>query len=224
MVVVVAIQFRSMDDPTSAHNPTVFLSSSIPDPDRWDQDFDALEITDAVVALCRACLTRGYRVVTAAHPTIAPLLLYVAAEFPQSASSRILIYQSLLFEDVLPTATRRFEADRVGEVIWTPAIEGEEPAPGRWDESLRTMREKMLSESQPVAAVFVGGMEGIFAEFEMVREIFPHIRTYSAGMPGGAASQLAENMPGPLGDELRRNRIYPSLWWAVLDDIEAVTA
>jgi hypothetical protein len=57
---------------------TLFLSASIPDPERWDGEFDALAITDAVVALARTFLSAGWRLVTAAHPTIAPLLLYVA--------------------------------------------------------------------------------------------------------------------------------------------------
>jgi hypothetical protein len=33
---------------------TLFVSASIPDPDRWEGEFDALEITDAVVSLARA--------------------------------------------------------------------------------------------------------------------------------------------------------------------------
>lgn len=44
--------------------------------------FDALEVTDAVVAAGRSFLALDGVLVTAAHPTIALLLLYVAAEFP----------------------------------------------------------------------------------------------------------------------------------------------
>lgn len=47
------------------------------------------------------------------------MLRYVAAEFPPSHGGRVRVCQSLLFEDVLPTATRRFEAEGIGEVIWT---------------------------------------------------------------------------------------------------------
>jgi len=53
-----------------------------------------------VVALARACLTAGFRWVTAAHPTVAPLLLYVSAEFPTADDQRVIVYQSELFEDV----------------------------------------------------------------------------------------------------------------------------
>src|SRR5215216_4797755 len=109
-VVVTKSQFTPMLADRSAAPGAILLSASIPDPGRWQGAFDALEITDAVVAFARACLTRGYTIVSAAHPTIAPLLFYVAAEFPETEHARVRIYQSLLFESVLPTVTRRFEA------------------------------------------------------------------------------------------------------------------
>jgi hypothetical protein len=197
----------------------IFISASIPDPERWVGDFDALEITDAVVALARACLTRGYGLVTAANPTIAPLLLYVAAELSPDDRGEVRVYQSLLFEDVLPTATRRFEADGVGKVVWTEAVDGELPEPGRWDQSLRLMREQMLEETEPVAAVFIGGMEGISAEFELFANRFSGRPTYAAGRPGGEARNLVERSPEQLQDRLSESGAYPALWWAVLDDL-----
>src|SRR5690242_534250 len=93
----------------SAGDRSLFVSASIPDPERWDGEFDALEITDAVVSLARVFLTAGWRLVTAAHPTIAPLLLYVAAELSVEGDRRISIYQSELFSEILPAATRRFQ-------------------------------------------------------------------------------------------------------------------
>src|SRR5258706_5370238 len=61
----------------------VFLSSGIPDPAQWAGSFYAMEIAHAVVACARAVLSYGGTLLTAAHPTIAPLLLYLAREFPQ---------------------------------------------------------------------------------------------------------------------------------------------
>ncbi len=209
-----------MERSTRADDAAVFLSSSIPDPERWSGSFDALEITDAVVALARACLTRGFRLVTAAHPTIAPLLLYVAAEFPSAERERVVIYQSLLFEDVLPVATRRFEADRVGEVIWTAAVEGEAPVPGEWHQSLRLMREQMLRETAPAAAVFVGGMEGIPVEYELFTAAYADRPTYAVGRPGGEAAALVDQSTTRLRNQLLVSGVYPALWWSVLDDLE----
>ena len=209
-----------MEQP-SPDSRMLFISASIPDPSRWSGSFDALEITNAVVALARACLTRGYGVVTAAHPTIAPLLLYVAAEFPPADhGGRVRVYQSMLFEDVLPAATRRFEADGIGNVIWTEAADGESPEPGEWDGSLRRMREQMLRETEPAAAVFIGGMEGIPAELDLFSSIFPDRPTYAAGRPGGEACDLVTHSPEHLQSRLRESGAYPALWWAVLDDLD----
>jgi len=215
------LRFTSMEI-EQPRDTSIFVSASIPDPDRWDGQFDALAITDAVVALARTFLTAGFHLVSAAHPTIAPLLLYVAAEFPPSQTERVVIYQSQLFEDVLPTATRRFEAEGVGSLIWTDAAEGERPEPGQWDESLFTMRRQMLQESRPVAACFIGGMKGIADEFSMFNELFHGRPTYAVGQPGGEARRISEQNRTDLGLRLISEHIYPTLWRAVLADVERI--
>lgn len=197
----------------------VFVSVSIPDPSRWDGDFDALEITDAVVSLARTFLTAGWRLVTAAHPTIAPLLLYVAAELPAEGGRRVSVYQSELFEDVLPTATRRFEAEGIGRVVWTAAAEGDRPLPGEWNASLEIMRRQMLADTAPEAAIFVGGMQGIFDEYELFSEMRPGRTRYAVGRPGGAARTLALESRSALYDQLLDGVVYPAIWRAVLEDL-----
>lgn len=213
-----------MSDPIDGPDPVlagiaVFLSASIPDPERWSGDFDALEITDAVVAISRSMLSAGAQLVTAAHPTIAPLLLYVAAELPSTPDPRVVIYQSNVFESVLPEASRRFEADGVGILIRTEAVEGEPPDPRYAQASLRLMRRQMLTETQPSAAVFIGGMAGIPLEHEMFAELRPGTPTYPLGQPGGAARQLAEATRSPLHDLLVGGRIYPAIGRAIVEDI-----
>ena len=204
-----------------ANGRTLFLSASIPDPQRWAGEFDALEITDAVVSLARTFLTAGWRLVTAAHPTIAPLLLYVAAEMPGTKDGGVVIYQSDLFDDVLPTATRRFEADGVGPVIWTAAADGDAPVPGKWDASLEVMRRQMFSETDPAAAVFIGGMEGISHEFQLFSQMMDGRATYPIGRPGGEARALAAASTSGLRDLLIGGEVYPTLWRAVLSDLDA---
>lgn len=198
----------------------VFVSASIPDPRRWSGAFDPLEITDAVVALARTFLTAGWRLVTAAHPTIAPLLLYVAAELPGENRERVIVYQSDLFESVLPTATRRFEAEGIGTLVWTPAAPNDQPEPGKWDESLSVMRRQMLETTSPSAALFVGGMEGIPAEFNLFSELYPERPVYALGAPGGAARDVAQRIQTRLRNELLESNVYPSLWTAVLEDLD----
>ena len=202
----------------------VFVSASIPDPERWDGAFDALEITDAVVSLTRTFLTAGARLVTAAHPTIAPLLLYVAAELPDVSRERIIVYQSRLFTDVLPPATRRFEEEGFGVMVWTPAVVGEDPDPANRTQSLDIMRRQMLSEEQPQAAVFIGGMGGIRDEWELFGEICAGRPRYAIGYPGGESRSLAETQltdDVALGDSLSSSRIYPSVWRQVLEDLRS---
>lgn len=197
----------------------VFLSASIPDSTRWEGDFDALEITDAVAAAGRAVLTAGGTLVTAAHPTIAPLLLYVASEFPVADEPRMLVYQSTLFDRVLPEATERFEEQGVGTLRWTQAVPGEEPVPGRWDGSLSVMRETMFVDTDPVGAIFIGGMEGIRDEFNRFLRRFDGRPVYPLGRPGGEARAIAAGLDSPLGDELRSGDVYPTLFRRVVADL-----
>lgn len=198
---------------------SIFVSASIPDPARWDGAADPLEITDAVVSLARVFLTSGARLVTAAHPTIAPLLLYVAAELPPEHGNQIVTYQSELFEDVLPPATRRFRQEQIGSFVWTQMAPNERPKAGEWRESLAIMRRQMLEETRPSAAVFVGGMDGIRDEFALFAELRPGAPTYPIGRPGGEARALAESADTQLQGELSTSSIYPALWRRVVEDL-----
>lgn len=214
-----SVSFTSAESSPGLLGRTVFLSASIPDPARYDGPADPLAITDAVVAFARVFLTAGARIVTAAHPTIAPLLLYVAAELPAGEERRIVTYQSELFEDVLPPDTRRFLDEGIGQFKWTAAAEGERPKHGEWDESLRVMRRVMLSETEPAAAAFVGGMEGIPLEFEMFSELFPGAPIYAAGRPGGESRSLVELSPPPVRDQLLGSAVFPAVWRSVAADL-----
>jgi len=197
---------------------TVFLSASIPDPDRWSGEFDAYEITEAVTAAARAVLSNGWRLVTAAHPTVAPMLLYVAAEVSGETPSRpsVVIYQSELFRDLLPEETLRFEEQGVGRVVWTEATAGESPDPENRSQSLRDMRQRMLEETQPDAAIFIGGMEGIIEESSLFGQMFANRPQYPLGRPGGAARSLAAELTGPLAATLLEGEVYPAVFRRVL--------
>jgi hypothetical protein len=212
--------------PMIAHRPqlqglAVFLSSSIPDPERWDGTFDVSEITDAVVSACRAVLTAGGTLVTAAHPTIAPLILYVAAEFPteQGGPPRVITYQSSLFADVLPEATRRFREAGVGDFRFTHAVQGDEPVPERGTRSLQSMRRTMFDDTKPVAGIFVGGMTGIRDEYELLMARRPRPLAYAVARPGGEAAVLAQAIESSTSQVLRSSDVYPSMFRQVIDDI-----
>ncbi|WP_133285898.1 hypothetical protein [Mycobacteroides franklinii] len=203
----------------------VFLSASIPDPARWDGAFDALEITDAVVAVARAVLSAGGSLVTAAHPTIAPLLLYVAAELESSDTPQVVVYQSAVFDDILPEATRRFEADGIGTIIRTPAAKDEAADPAHAPVSLDIMRRQMLNETRPAAAVFVGGMKGIPTEYALFAELRSKRPMYAFGFPGGEARWLAESASAQssLHELLASGNVYPAIARELVRDVARST-
>lgn len=203
----------------------VFLSASIPDPRRWSGQFDPLAITDAIVAVARAVLGADGVLITAAHPTIAPLVLYVARELRgpsvEEGPRRVVVYQSRVYEEVMPTETRRFEEEGVGDLRFTPAVEGDLPIAGQEASSLRLMRETMLDETQPAAMVVVGGMPGVAEEVELFRERFDGRPVYVIASPGGIAAELVNEAPEPLVDLLVHERAYPFLARRVVEHLAA---
>jgi hypothetical protein len=202
----------------------IFLSASIPDVSRWSGNFDPLAITDAVVATARAVLSSNGRLVNAAHPTMAPLILYVARELPTAADRppATLIYQSKLFSDVLPPETYELAQGGLAELRWTEAALGDEPEPGKWDESLSIMRRTMLQDNDVAAAIFIGGMEGIRAEFELFRQLYPARPTYALGRPGGEAAGLTQLSRPNLTTELTTSASYSALLRHIVLDIASI--
>lgn len=204
--------------PSQAERPVVFLSASIPDPNRWTGRFDPFGIADAVVATARSVFTRRAMILTAAHPTVAPLILQVADDFPgESGGPMVILYQSKLFEAVIPPATTEMMSRDYVEVVWTPAAEGDAPEPGNWTESLKAMRTAMMTDVPIVAAIFIGGMEGIIDEYERVGETHPSAARIALGRPGGEAASLPNS--GALTQELADSDLYPWLMDRVMNEI-----
>jgi hypothetical protein len=197
----------------------VFVSASIPDPDRWEGPFDALEITDAVVAIARAVLAAGGRLVTAAHPTIAPLILYVAAEQPPLGTPTVTVYQSEVFDGSMPEAISRFRDEGVGLVIRTPRIADEPPDPRRAPQSLAVMRDRMFADPTLTAAVFIGGMTGIPREHALFSQAHPTAPMYALGRPGGEARSLVEASPSEMRYMLSAGNVYPAIARSIVTHI-----
>jgi hypothetical protein len=199
----------------------IFLSASIPDPQRWTGPYDAFEITDAVVAAVQSVFTASGRLLCAVHPTIAPLLLNVASGFPLENREKplVLIYQSRFFEEAIVAETKQIALrPGLGVIRWTHVPEPQDPEQKR-RESLAVMRQEMLRQGDPAAAIFIGGMEGIGEEFELFRSLFPRRPAYALARPGGAAALLVQEIDSPLVQQLRESDIYPVLLQAVVDDL-----
>ncbi len=132
------------------------------------------------------------------------------------------MFQSRLFEDALPPATRALADGGLAEFRWTAAVTGDEPVPGRWGASLAVMREAML-DTDPVAAIFLGGMDGITEEFSRFRDRFPGRPTYALAAPGGVAATLTDESPSDLVPTLRSSRSYPAVLRRIVEDLAART-
>lgn len=67
--------------------------------------------------------------------------------------------------------------------------------------------------------MFIGGMEGITAEYSMFTDLFPAAPCYPLGRPGGESRALAERSDSRIAGQLRESRVYPALWRSVLNDL-----
>lgn len=161
----------------------LFLSASIPVQGRGDffQSADPFLIQFAVRELLTVCLGRR-RIVWGGHPAITPMVWAVCESLGVQYAAAVRLYQSRFFEESFPEENRHFD-----NVTYTPAVGDSR------DASLEMMRRTMLAE--PIeAAVFIGGMEGIFAEYDLYRQLHPQGKVLAVAAPGGAAMQLARRL------------------------------
>lgn len=158
----------------------IFLSASVPDPGRadFDQTANPFLIQFAVRELVTVCLGRR-RIIWGGHPSITPMVHAVCSEFGMDFDAPVVLYQSEYFRNRFPQTNDFFDP------LIIPEVDGDK------DASLTLMRRTMLS--RPIeAAVFIGGMEGIFEEYSLCRELQPNARVIALAAPGGAARQLAQ--------------------------------
>lgn len=161
----------------------IFLSASIPIHGRGNffESADPFLIQFAVRELMTVCLGRR-RIVWGGHPAITPMVWAVCESLDVRYASAVRLYQSRYFEEWFPEENRRFR-----NVTFTPAVPNDQAA------SLDVMRRTMLAEPFD-AAVFIGGMEGIFDEHRIFRELHPRAKVIALLAPGGAAMQLAKRL------------------------------
>ncbi len=230
----------------SLNGAMIFLSASFPKAGRsqkYAQTADDAEITAAVVALVRAVLQAQGRIVFGGRPDISPLILMTAREFlPESqdweespqGQAPIVLYQSAVFKGKLPEATQKLIDLESCRTEWVPKTRGETP---QWkdqektvldfrsvSQSLDKFRRAMIGKEPIVAAVYIGGMEGIEDEADLVKQLAPKARHF-IGKPGGAAREKADQSSYPtaqsgitLGD-LKQMGEYPMLMSGIVRDL-----
>ena len=188
----------------------VFLSASIPLPERDAKYFetaDIVAIRDAIIALTTVVLPR-HKLIWGGHPSITPLINYVMGKLGLNIQEHVKLYQSLWFKDLFPEDNNKFE-----NVVFT---ESQKDIPS----SIRLMRERMLSENEYAAAVFIGGMNGIEDEYKMFNEKHPNAILLPIASTGAATRIVYDNL---LPDQLKNERLlkdygYMSLFQNLLID------
>ncbi len=162
----------------------IFLSAGVPDPSakHFMGEGDTAAISALVSALLYVALGRR-PIVWGGHPAITPMVWAYAEGLGVDYSKWVTLYQTDFFKDDFPEENERFK-----NVVVTEAVIGDR------ERSLELMRRRMLSESTFDAAVFVGGMGGIFDEYRLVQELAASAKILPIGSTGGAAAALASEM------------------------------
>lgn len=140
---------RSNND--SANAPIVFLSASLPSDECHDYDF--VKVYTIIVTLVEEIINNKGKLVFGGHPTITPIIANMMNVQNISSGGKetpcIRLYQSAFFEsDKRPIENLDFPEKNI-----TIVSKG-----GNIEDSLRTMREKMLrEEGKFTLGLFIGG-------------------------------------------------------------------
>lgn len=214
----------------------IFLSASIPLPERHPKYYDSADIIairDAVIALASLVIGK-HKIIWGGHPSITPLINFVIErtilyklnkdinelpsqdqdellfkEIKKEIQNHVKIYQSLFFKDIFPEDNEKFE-----NIVFTDHE-------GDIHSSVQKMRQKMLSENKFSAAVFIGGMDGIEVEYNMFKELHPEALILPVASMGAATKIVFDNLAD--GDEAKDERFlkdygYMSLFQKYLID------
>lgn len=170
--------------------PVIFLSASVPKPERDRRFYDTADFTairDAVVGLVDAIIP-DFCMVWGGHPTITPIIANIFDKRGYKDDKLVTLYQSDYFKSVFPEEGKCFlnfiHTEIVKDANGKPSISA----------SLKLMRERMIGENNIVAAVFIGGMEGIKDEADIVKRLKPQAELFPIASTGGAASVCYEDI------------------------------
>jgi hypothetical protein len=186
----------------------VFLSASIPYPDRDKKYYDTADIVsirDAVRALATVIIPNAH-LVWGGHPSITPLIRFVMDKMNVDLKKHVTLYQSLFFEEYFPPDNFAFE-----NIVLTEKRNNR-------DESLELMRSKLINENDFKVGIFIGGMKGINDEYLMFKERHPNALILPIASTGAAARILYENQPQVYDIRLKNDYAYMALFRDLLHD------
>lgn len=230
--------FEPGDRPELFEHPALFLSASVPyerdpeelTPEARRRNLHYVEtsrpdrIRAAVTELCRWAFSRDLTLIFGGHPAISPMVLAAARRFVPAEGwrRRVLVFQSLVFEGKIPEATLKLGDWRHGEMLWTR--KRPERGDGERQPSLEWMREVMVRSPKLLAAVCIGGMEGVEEEARIFRRHNDGRPVYAIGSTGSAARDLfassGEWTGGLDRDLLASETAYSRVFRHVFSDLE----
>lgn len=157
----------------------IFLSASVPvEGRRGFETSSPFLVKEAVSALIEVILGRGL-LVWGGHPAITPMIWGAAKHLNLPYEDVVQLYMSAFFKDQYPNESTAFS-----NYIETPVVNGDRAA------SLQLMRHQMMSDHDFSAAIFVGGMEGVEAEYDLFIKLNPNAKVIPVPSPGGVAREL----------------------------------
>ncbi len=185
----------------------IFLSASIPYPERDKKYYDTADIIairDSVRALATVVIPKAH-LIWGGHPSITPLIRFVVDKMKISLKQHVTLYQSLFFEDKFPQDNFAFE-----NVILTPKTQD-------LKESLSIMRKSLIEENNFCVGIFIGGMEGINDEYEMFISAHPTAMVLPIASTGAAAKILYDKIKPKLDIRLQNDYAYMALFRDLLE-------
>lgn len=164
----------------------IFLSASIPLPERHPKYYDTADIIairEAVISLVTVVLPH-HRIIWGGHPSITPLIYFVMEKMglQNKIQDHVTLYQSEYYKDKFPADNNKFE-----NVILTDNL-GDIPS------SIQHMRIRMFAENKFDAAIFIGGMDGIEVEYKMFNEYYPEALILPIASTGAATKIVYDNL------------------------------
>ena len=186
----------------------IFLSASVPDPER-DRKFydtaDIIAIRDAVRALATVVIPKA-QLIWGGHPAITPLIRFVMDKMKSDIKQHVTLYQSKFFEEFFPEDNFEFE-----NIVLTSALNTR-------DESLMKMRQEMITDNNFTAGIFIGGMEGVIDEYRMYNQAHPRSLILPIASTGGAAKLIYEESNMAQDERLLNDYAYMGLFRDLLSD------
>jgi len=156
----------------------IFLSAGIPAPeDPYADKCDPFLVHAAIRAFLSLALGRRH-IVWGGHPAITPMVVVACQSLGIEYAKAVTLYQSKYFSSVFPGGN-----DHFGNVVLVNASKDESA-------SLKEMRERMLSDFEFSAGIFVGGKEGVIEEYRLFRQYHPEATALVVKRPGGAAAKI----------------------------------